>query len=255
VEVVDRARRELARQGVFALATVVEGESDGGMLFVADGAATGGTTGDAELDRAIASRAAGLIEVGTGALVEIEGSRVFIDVLVPPPRLLVVGAGDDAMPLVAYASDVGFRVSVVDHRESLLTSERFPAAFERTCVTHGQPFDSSRIAPTTYAVVMTHSLARDRGWVERLLATDVRYIGVLGPRVRTRDMLDILGADGDARIFGPAGLDVGADGPEQVALSIVAELLACHRRRGAGHLRERGGAIHAPAEQETTKEA
>ena len=122
-------------------------------------------------------------------------------------------------------------------------------------MTHGQPFDSSRIAPTTYAVVMTHSLARDRGWVERLLATDVRYIGVLGPRVRTRDMLDILGADGDARIFGPAGLDVGADGPEHVTLSIVAELLACHRRRGAGQLRERGGAIHAPAEQETTKEA
>ena len=92
---------------------------------------------------------------------------------------------------------------------------------------------------------MTHSLERDREWVRRLLATQAPYVGLLGPRARTEAMLEKLGASGSERVFGPVGLDLGADGPEQVAISIVAELLSVWSGRELGHLRARGSAVHA----------
>ena len=93
---------------------------------------------------------------------------------------------------------------------------------------------------------MTHSLKRDTEWVRRLVATDVPYVGVLGPRARTEKMaVRIWGPVTGHRIFGPVGLDLGADGPEQVALSILAELLAVSSGREPRHLRERAVAVHA----------
>jgi xanthine dehydrogenase accessory factor len=92
---------------------------------------------------------------------------------------------------------------------------------------------------------MTHSLVHDRGWVRRLLDEGVPYVGVLGPRGRTRDLLEELGAGADPRVFGPVGLDLGADGPRQVALSIVSELLAFASGRTPRHLSLRREAIHA----------
>jgi xanthine/CO dehydrogenase XdhC/CoxF family maturation factor len=92
---------------------------------------------------------------------------------------------------------------------------------------------------------MTHSLKRDTEWVRRLVATDVPYLGVLGPRARTEKMASGLEARERARIFGPVGLDLGAEGPEQVALSILAELLAVSSGREPRHLRERAMAVHA----------
>jgi xanthine/CO dehydrogenase XdhC/CoxF family maturation factor len=94
--------------------------------------------------------------------------------------------------------------------------------------------------------VKTHSLGNDREWMRRLIGTGVGYIGVLGPRARVEEILRQLGTESDDRIFGPVGLDLGAEGPEQVALSIVAELLAVRSRRAPGHLREREGSIHGP---------
>ncbi len=90
----------------------------------------------------------------------------------------------------------------------------------------------------------THSLAQDREWIRRLLGTEVAYIGVLGPRARVEELLGAVGAEVDGRVFGPVGLDLGAEGPEQVALSVVAELLAVRSGRAPGHLRARRGAIH-----------
>ena len=81
--------------------------------------------------------------------------------------------------------------------------------------------------------------------MRRLLASDVPYIGVLGPRARIDDVLRELGAEENDRVFGPVGLDLGADGPEQIAVSVVAELLALLSGREPGHLRTKEGAIHA----------
>jgi xanthine/CO dehydrogenase XdhC/CoxF family maturation factor len=91
---------------------------------------------------------------------------------------------------------------------------------------------------------MTHSLPRDSAWVRRLGSTVVPYVGVLGPRARTEKMLAALGYDRE-RVFGPVGLDLGAEGPEQVALSILAEVLAVASGREPRHLRERTEGVHA----------
>jgi xanthine/CO dehydrogenase XdhC/CoxF family maturation factor len=178
---------------------------------------------------------------------KIAGRRVFIEVLPPPPHLIVCGAGDDARPLVAYAADAGFRVTLVDHRPALLDETAFPQASQRLLT---RPEDLGISLPPgerSLAVVMAHSLAIDREWVRRHLAAGLSYVGVLGPRARTESILHEIGATATAaeRVFGPIGLDIGADGPRQVALSIVTELLAHIARREPQHLRESREPIHA----------
>jgi xanthine/CO dehydrogenase XdhC/CoxF family maturation factor len=176
-----------------------------------------------------------------------EAAEVFTEVLRPPAHLVVFGAGDDAVPLARYAADAGFRVALVDHRPAFLSAERFPGPVRRFELRAEDDAASSALplGRDAYAIVKTHSLAHDREWVRRLVGTEVAYIGVLGPRARVEEILRQIGAARDDRIFGPVGLDVGAEGPEQVAMSIVAELLAVRSGRAPGHLRERRGAIHA----------
>lgn len=224
-----------------------------------------GSLGSAELDREVLERVRGLAAAGRSGVQAVAGRRVFIEVLPPPPHLLVCGGGDDARPLVAYAADVGFRVTLLDHRPALLAPEWFPQALRRVVARPEDPDLALPPPARTLAVVKTHSLAHDREWVRRLLAAGLPYIGVLGPHGRTQAILrDVgamgaMGATGAAgaagaeggggsaaeRVFGPVGLDLGADGPRQVAISIVAELLAFTAHREARHLSARQEAIHA----------
>jgi xanthine dehydrogenase accessory factor len=175
----------------------------------------------------------------------LESVLVFTDVLTAPPTLIVCGAGDDSMPLVAYAGEAGFAVTVVDHRPAYLTHERFPAA--RRLLDARPDGDTGTLAVDrrTLVVVKTHAFGHDRDWLRVFLRTDASYIGLLGPRARAEEVLRQTAAGNDRRVFGPVGLDIGAEGPEQIAISIVAELLAVHARQQPGHLRERGVAIHA----------
>ena len=203
------------------------------------------------ISTALEGRSAGDVRVSTpGGAMEMgiheqaQGARAFTEVLRPPPHLVLFGAGDDAIPLARYAREAGFRVAVVDHRPAFLSPARFPGEVRRLEL---RPEDGAAALPLrgeAYAVVKAHSLAIDREWIRRLLGTRVAYIGALGPRARVEEILRQLGAAGDDRIFGPVGLDLGAEGPEQVALSVVAELLAFRSRRSPRHLREREGSIH-----------
>ncbi|HET9767606.1 MAG TPA: XdhC family protein, partial [Thermoanaerobaculia bacterium] len=175
---------------------------------------------------------------------EIAGHLVFVEVMQPPPHVLVCGAGDDAVPLVERAADVGFRVTVVDHREGLLQPARFPRAAALVLARPETPEVALPPPASSLAVMMTHSFVHDREWVRRLLATGILYVGLLGPRARTAQIRRAIGAERDGRLFGPVGLDLGADGPRQVAISIVAELLAVVAGRTPRHLAERAEAIH-----------
>jgi len=263
--------RELfAGDGMVALATVVEAGAAGAGAAAATAAAgdlgatlavdcgamqeapvpVHGSLGSAELDREVVERVRGLAAAGRSGVQAVGGRRVFIEVLPPPPHLLVCGGGDDARPLVAYAADVGFRVTLLDHRPALLAPEWFPQALRRVVARPEDPDLALPPPARTLAVVKTHSLAQDREWVRRLLAAGLPYIGVLGPHGRTQAILRDIGAAGaeaaaQERVFGPVGLDLGADGPRQVAISIVAELLAFTARREARHLSARQEAIHA----------
>lgn len=248
-DVLGTARRVLQLlQGdsAFSVSTVVRGAAGLGRSVVVDehGKVTA-STGDANLDRRIAERAGDILEIGVSQLHDLDGLQIFTEVQVPPPSLLVLGAGEDARPLVAVASDIGFRVAVVDHRPAYLNTEHYPGGTRLVEAWPDSKFSDLPLGPRTYAVVKTHSLEHDREWVRRLLSTDIPYIGVLGPRARIEEMLRELGAEDDDRIFGPVGLDLGAEGPEQIAVSIVAELLAVISGREPGHLRQREGAIHA----------
>ena len=174
-----------------------------------------------------------------------KGEGVFVETLIPPPHCALFGAGDDAIPLCAYAADAGFRVTVVDHRQATLSPERFPAARLLAARRPEDTLSGLPAGPRAFAVVKTHSFAHDREWVRQLLAAGVPYIGLLGPRARGTKILSEIGAAKGDRVFTPVGLDLGAEGPEQVALSIVAELLAVHSSRQPWSLREKEGAIHA----------
>jgi xanthine/CO dehydrogenase XdhC/CoxF family maturation factor len=169
----------------------------------------------------------------------------FVDVLIPPPRLVVVGAGDDAIPLVRLALEVGFRVAVADRRPGLLVPGRFPAAArlvetDSAALATAVPLDSD-----TSVVIMTHHFIDDRDYLAAVLPAPVPYIGVLGPRARTERILGVLGVDDDPRLYAPVGLDIGTDGAEQVAIAVVAELLMVRSGRPAHSLRERRAPIHA----------
>lgn len=238
----------LQGDGAFSISTVVAGEREpglGALLVTGANGKLAGTTGDAALDRAIAARAAQTQTTGVSELYDLGRVRIFTEVLTPPPELLVCGGGGDAPPLVRFAAEAGFRVAVVDHRPAYLDGSRYPTGTRLIEARWDNASVALPLGARTHAVVMTHSLTHDRGWVQRLLASPVAYIGVLGPRTRLEDILRHIDVAGDERLFGPVGLDLGAEGPEQIALSIVAELLGVWSRREPGHLRERHGVIHA----------
>ncbi|MFL6260430.1 MAG: XdhC family protein [Thermoanaerobaculia bacterium] len=240
----DSLRGLLAGDSPFVAATVIDGEGLGGMLVAAPDGAVYGSLGSPDLDAAAAEHARALAAAGRSAAQTLVRRRIFFEVLPPPPHLLVAGAGDDARPLVAFAADAGFRVTVLDHRPALLAPEWFPRAARLVVA---RPEDGVELPPAarSLAVVKAHSLAIDREWARRLLTAGVPYVGMLGPRARTESILREIGRPDDERVYGPVGLDLGADGPRQVALAIVAELLAFIAGREPRHLAERREAIHA----------
>jgi xanthine dehydrogenase accessory factor len=246
-ELAGSLRELLAGDSPFAIATIVEGGDDiGSTLVLEPGRAVAGTLGTPERDRLALEVGREVMAAGRSVVRQVADRGVFFEVLPPPPHLIVCGAGDDARPLVAYAADAGFRVTLIDHRQALLDPAWFPQA--RRLLARPENLDVDLPpAVRSLAVVKTHSLAHDREWTRRLLAAGLPYVGVLGPRARTESILRDVGAsqaDGE-RVFGPVGLDLGADGPRQVAISIVAELLAFIAEREPRHLSERQEAIHA----------
>ena len=158
-----------------------------------------------------------------------DGSEVNIlfSILRPPPRILVLGAGLDAEPVVRLASELGWRVTVQDHRPAYIESGDFAAAEQVHCVPVSEVTQAISLHQFAAAIVMSHHLASDRQYLRQLAATDNEYIGLLGPRDRRRRLLEELGEDAERllpRLHGPAGLDIGGHGPAAIALSIIAEI-------------------------------
>ncbi|HEX4600038.1 MAG TPA: XdhC family protein [Gemmatimonadales bacterium] len=247
-----RERELLDRRQPFAVCTLVPTEAEGsGQRLVVTAGAVEGDLGSPERSARAARRARELFATGQSELHELGGRAVFIDVFEPPPQLVVIGAGDDARPLVRFAADVGFRVVVVDRRPGYLTPERFPAAAALVDTTGADLSHALPLDPACYAVVMTHNFADDHAYLAALVLTPVGYIGMLGPRQRTERILRTVSATrpvDETRLYGPVGLDIGTDGAEQVALAVIAEILAVRSGRRARSLRERTLPIHAPAD-------
>lgn len=175
---------------------------------------------------------------------------VFQETVQPPAPLVIFGAGQDALPLVRQAKELGWHVTVADTRGTRARPERFPLA-DSVCL--GWP--DGEIDERTAAVVMTHNYPDDRRVLESLLLSPAGYIGQLGPRVRTERLLAEMADDGlviteemRSRLHAPIGLDLGADNPEEIALSIVAEIQAARTGRSGEYLRNRRAPLHARPE-------
>jgi xanthine dehydrogenase accessory factor len=155
--------------------------------------------------------------------------RAFAQFLAPPPQLLICGAGPDVSPVVVAARNLGWGVTVVDHRPAYALESRFPGAQVRRVDAHAlrAAVDVKRFHA---ALVMSHHLKSDESYLRELAAADSpEYIGLLGPRVRRERLVKELGpveAVSRARIRGPVGLDIGALTPEAIALSIVTQIHA-----------------------------
>ena len=170
-----------------------------------------------------------------------------LDPILPPLQLVLCGAGPDAGPLAAAGLRQGWRVDVVDPRRPNLRPDRFPGA-RLLDVEPAEAADATAAGEWTAVVVMSHDYLRDAAFLGSFLGRGVAYLGVLGPRDRTDRLLaelpSALSDDDRRRLHAPAGLDIGADGSEQVATAIVAEILAELHGRSGGALRGVAGSIH-----------
>jgi xanthine dehydrogenase accessory factor len=182
------------------------------------------------------------------------GSSVFRQTIEPPPALHIYGAGDDARPLAQAAKELGWWVAVADPRPAFATADRFPGADLCLAAPAGDLVDRTAPGPEALAMVMTHHYVHDVPILRDLLRRPLVYLGLLGPRKRAEQILADLEAKGEIledrqrdRLRAPAGLDLGAETPDEVALSILAEMRSVLAGRDGRPLRERVGPIHAKA--------
>ncbi|HLP89593.1 MAG TPA: XdhC family protein [Nostocaceae cyanobacterium] len=182
---------------------------------------------------------------------------VLIEVINPLVPLLVFGSGYDAIPVVNLAKYLGWHVTVIDDRPGFLRSDRFPQADQILLCEPDDPNSYQHLlTPQTVAVVMTHRYLSDLAFLKTLIPSSVRYLGVLGPKRRMQKLWDDLDENNilatvaqKQRIYNPVGLDIAAETPQEIALSIVAEIQAVIGGRSASFLRDRLGSIHSSLEQ------
>ncbi len=158
---------------------------------------------------------------------EEDGAAVLYAPLKSIPRLLVLGAGLDAVPVVNMAAELGWRVTVADHRPAYLEKGAFEAADHALLIDPVAMCRELEPAQFDAIIVMSHHLLTDRTYLEQLADVEVGYLGVLGPRERRDRLLEALGDTGESlrqTLMGPVGLDIGADDPESIALSLLAEM-------------------------------
>ncbi|HEV7860496.1 MAG TPA: XdhC family protein [Pyrinomonadaceae bacterium] len=184
-----------------------------------------------------------------------EGGRgrveIFFDVITPPRPLVIFGAEHDAVPLVHLARYLGWHVTIIDTRARDATKERFAEADVVSLCRAEEIAARVSLTEDTAAVLMTHNYLTDVELLRTLLPSPVCYLGILGPKQRTKKMLEEISAETDgladsqsARLHSPIGMDLGAETPEEIALSIISEIKAVCAARDGGFLRDRNAPIH-----------
>jgi xanthine/CO dehydrogenase XdhC/CoxF family maturation factor len=161
----------------------------------------------------------------------------------PPHALVVIGSSAAARALLPLSTALGWQTTLVDHDPARLQSPELPASLHTVCSTPAQLHEALPLDAHTSVVVMTHNLEQDIAWLAALAGTPVAYAGSLGSRERVARMR---GAPELARLrlHAPAGLDIGSETPEEIALAVAAEIMAVINGRSGGPLRDNDGAIH-----------
>src|SRR6266849_8852771 len=241
-ELYEELKELLKQEKGVALATVVGGEEQvGANMLVYPNRRTHGTLGNAALDALVVEDAqqaiwtgeartrAYAVESETGAL----AFDVFIEGFPPPPMLIIVGAGHIAIPLTVFAKTLNYRVVVIDARAAFATLERFPQADELIVEWPDEVLEKMDINPSTSVAVLTHDPKFDEPTLKVVLARQVGYVGAIGSRKTGLERNERLLRQGltssqISRIHGPIGLDLGGKAPEEMALAIMAEIVALH---------------------------
>lgn len=166
----------------------------------------------------------GDVTYGSGDLIESNGEDVFVEDLPPGPRLVILGAGNDALPLDKMAREVGWITCVADHRAGLASVDRFPLADERITATVEDLPDRLQLDEHSFVVVMTHNYLSDLALIPTLLASETPYVGLVSSKQRADRLLMDMGLDRSAKFYSPVGLPSRAEGPEEIALTILAQL-------------------------------
>ena len=243
-----------ARRGV-VVATVVAA-SDGAQarigqrLLLEAGGVHGGSLHGTPLEAEILTHTSACFLAQKNCLVHLAGCDVFVEWVGAPIPLVVFGAGHDAIPLVKFAKELGWHVTVADGRADYVQAGRFPDADRCIVLGREDVLAGIEITRESMVVLMTHNYPMDVKLVERILPGKPRYLGLLGPKGRSEKLLAEVGQPlHGVDVHAPVGLDLGSDAPEAIALSIIAEIQASLRGRQGGMLKWRDGAIHAPAEE------
>ncbi|HSR08625.1 MAG TPA: XdhC family protein [Bryobacteraceae bacterium] len=243
-----------ARRGA-VVATVVA-TSDGARaqigqrLLLEAGGVGGGSLRGTPLEAEILTHTPACFFEQKSCLVHLADCDVFVEWVSAPVPLVVFGAGHDAIPLVKFAKELGWHVTVADGRANYAQASRFPDADRVVVLGRKDVLAGIEITRESIVVLMTHNYPMDVKLVERILPGKPRYLGLLGPKVRSEKLLAEAGQPlHGVDVHAPVGLDLGSDTPEAIALSIVAEIQASLCGRRGGMLKRRDGAIHMPAEE------
>lgn len=244
--------RIAAAEGRAAVVTVVAGDtaSVGAKLLVREDGSTAGSLGAPELDAAAAEMGTSLMWAERSELHERGGAQLFVDVTAPAPRLVIFGAVDYTIALCRLARAAGWRPIVCDPRSQFATPERFPEAEAVIRAWPQEAFEQVGIDRATYVAVLTHDPKLDDAALGIALRSESAYVGAMGSRraqEKRRERLLEKGFDEEEldRLAAPIGLDLGATGPEETALSVMAEVVAVRNGREGGRLRDKqGGRIH-----------
>lgn len=240
-----------------AIATLLDGPGAGAKLALTEGVRRGTLGGPELLDHSVARDAAAMLERGRTAIRRYgaDGATLGAEVGVhirsfaPPPQLLLFGATDFSLALARIGSELGFRPTICDPREPFVRAPRFE---EAAGVVVGWPdaaFSSLDLGPRDAVLILTHDPKFDEPAVAGALSSEAGYVGALGSRKttaeRNRRLLEAgLEEDRLARLHAPCGLDIGSGTPEEVAISVLAEIIASRSGRAGKPLREASGPIH-----------
>ncbi|OJU84468.1 MAG: hypothetical protein BGO11_09815 [Solirubrobacterales bacterium 70-9] len=255
---VEVAARDAVSAGLpVAIATLLDGPGAGHKLALVDGKVLGGFDGPALLDRSVARDAEGMLAQGRSGIRRYgaEGATlgaelaVHIHAFAPPPKMLILGAIDFSAALARIASELGYEVTIADPRAPFLDTPRFRQAARILTAWPQDAFEQIDLGPRDAVLVFTHDPKFDEPALIGALAGDSGYIGALGSRRTTVDRERRLAAAGVpatelARVHAPCGLDIGAATPEEVAVSVLAEIVATRSGRSGEPLREGSRAIH-----------
>lgn len=248
-----QAREAGARNIPAAIVTIVRGASPGSRILIVGDDITG-SLADAALDeRAVAVGRQAIASGRSGIVALAPGIDAFVDVFLPPPLMVIIGAVHVAQAVVTFAQPLGFRVVVVDARQALATRERFPTVDELIVAWPDEAYAQLPVTASSAIVILTHDPKFDEPAILGALQTDAGYIGAVGSRktnVDRRQRLLESGATDEqlARVHGPIGLDIGGSSPEEMAISILAEIIAVRNGRSGGSLRSASGSIRSESE-------